>query len=1418
MWTSLLMTFDLLKSQPNSPQLAHEDLQQIHPDDMEEMDLRWKMAMLTMRARKFLKNTGRKLTVNGNETIYFDKSKVECYNCHKSRHFARECRALRNQDNKNKESSRRSVPIETSTSTALVSCDGLGGYDWSDQAEKGPNYALMAYSSLSSDSEVAITELRRKLELAQKQKDEIQLTVENFKNSSKSLSKLIDCQIVDKCKTGLGYNVVPPPYTGNFMPLKPDLSFSGLEEFVSEPIVSEPTVKKPVVETSKAKASADKPKVVRKNFSPPLIEDWISDSEDEAELKPKIEKKTVKPSFAKIEFVKSKEQVKSPRKITVKQGDQNRLNTHSPRGNQRNWNYMMSQRLGSNFEMFNKDCYVCGSFDHMQYDCDNHQRQFNNKKMVKPVWNYTQRVNHQNFSKMTHLSPKRNMVPKAVLMKSCLVSLTTARPVNAAQPRTTVNSARPMKNVFNKAHSTVRRSINNKTATKNSNFNQKVNTARPKAVLNTVKGNHVNAVKASACWGNPQQDLKEKGVIDSGCSRHMTGNMFYLIDFEDIDGGYNIVPKGDLTCLFAKATSDESKLWHRRLGHINLKTMNKLVKGNLVRGLPSKLFENNQTCIACQKGKHHRASSTKDETSGILKSFITGVENLIDQRVKVIRCGNGTEFKNKEMNQLYERKDHLGKFDGKADEEFFVGYSINSKAFRLFNNRTRIVKENLHIQFSENTPNIAGSGPNWLFDIDALTKSMNYKPVVVGNQSNSNAGTKAYDDAGKARMEIVPGKDYIFLVLWTVDPPFSQSLKSSPDAGFKPSGDDEKKVTEELGKEGGDPINTIDGKTSIELPDDPNMPALEDIVYLNNDEDVGAEADINNLDAFMPMDVKSAFLYGKIEEEVYVCQLPGFEDPDFPDRVYKVEKALYGLHQAPRAWYETLSTYLLDNGFQKGKIDKTLFIRRDKGGILLVQVYVDDIIFGSTKKSLCTEFEKMMHKKFQICSMGELTFFLGLQVKQKEDGIFISQDKYVTKILKKFGFTDVKTASTPMETQKPLLKREDGEEVDVHLYRSMIGSLMYLTSSRPDIMFAVCACARYQINLKVSHLHAVKIIFRYLKVQPKLGLWYPKDSPFDLVAYTDSDYAGASLDRKSTTGGCQFLGCRLISWQCKKQTVVANSITEAEYVAASSCCGQVLWIQNQLLDYGYNFMHTKIYIDNESTICIVKNPVFHSKTKHIEIRHHFIRDSNEKKLIQMIKIHTNKNVADLLTKAFDVMGEGSAIPTDSQHTTTIDQPSITQPITVPSTSQPKKTQKPRKPKRKDNEIPQFSGPTEPVADEAVYKERDDSLERAATTSSSLEAEQVSGNINKTRSKATLNESNPWGTGSSSGPRRQDTMGDTISQTWFENVSKTSNDSLLAGVNTPQSNEDSMKLKEVMEFCTKLQQRVLGLENTKTAQA
>ncbi|GJV59591.1 putative ribonuclease H-like domain-containing protein [Tanacetum coccineum] len=283
-------------------------------------------------------------------------------------------------------------------------------------------------------------------------------------------------------------------------------------------------------------------------------------------------------------------------------------------------------------------------------------------------------------------------------------------------------------------------------------------------------------------------------------------------------------------------------------------------------------------------------------------------------------------------------------------------------------------------------------------------------------------------------------------------------------------------------------------------------------------------------------------------EKVYAAGLQLLED-------FLLNRSRIGInkwYQAPRAWYETLANYLLGNGFKRGKIDQTLFIKKQKRDILLVQVYVDDIIFGSTNKDLCTGFEKLMKDKFQMSSMGELTFFLGLQVQQKEDGIFISQDKYVAEILKKFNYTDVKSASTPVDLEKPLVKDGDADDVDVHLYRSMIGSLMYLTASRPDIMFVVCACARFQVTPKTSHLLAVKRIFRYLKGKPTLGLGILGILHLNGLLILIVTMLEQLKIKKSTTGGCQFLGNRLISWQCKKQTVVATSTTEAEYVATAS--------------------------------------------------------------------------------------------------------------------------------------------------------------------------------------------------------------------------------------------------------------------------
>ncbi|GJR69616.1 uncharacterized mitochondrial protein-like protein [Tanacetum coccineum] len=452
----------------------------------------------------------------------------------------------------------------------------------------------------------------------------------------------------------------------------------------------------------------------------------------------------------------------------------------------------------------------------------------------------------------------------------------------------------------------------------------------------------------------------------------------------------------------------------------------------------------------------------------------------------------------------------------------------------------------------------------------------------------------------------------------------------------------------------------------------------------------------------------------------------------------------------------------------------------------------------------------MMHKKFQMSSMGKLTFFLGLQVKQKEDGIFITQDKYVTEILKKFGFADVKTASTHMETQKPLLKDVDGEDVDEHLYRSMIGSLMYLTSSRPNIMFAVCACARYQVNLKVSHLYAVRRIFRYLKGQPKLGLWYPKDYPFDLVAYTDSDYAGASLDRKSITGGYQFLRCRLISWQCKKYTVVANSTTEAEYIAASNCLDKkkviitesIIRRDLQLEDANgvdlpnaaifeqLTLMGAKTTTWNEfsstmasAIICLATNQkfnfskyIFDNMVKNVDsmvqswmylrfvqvfvnkqvgnMSHHiriYVTPSHTKKIFGNMK-REGKGFSGRVTPLFQTMivQAHEEIGEGSEIPTN---PHHT-PIIQPSTSQPQKKQSKRK-QRKYTEIPQSSGPIEHIEDEVAND---------------------------------------------------------------ENVPTQSNDPPLSRFNTLGSGKDRLSLKELMDLYTKLSDRVLDLETTKIAQA
>nr|GEW39266.1 hypothetical protein [Tanacetum cinerariifolium] len=998
------------------------------------------MAMLTMRARRFLQRTGRNLRENGPTSMGFNMSKVECYNCHRKGHFARECRSPKDtRRNSAAEPQRRNVPVETTTSNALVSqCDGVGSYDWSFQAEEEPtNYALMAFSSSSSSSD-----------------------------------------------------------------------------------------------------------------------NEVSDSEDESETKtpqnvpnfvqPSEQVKSRRPSVQHVEiFI-------PPKPASLK-----------PTSNDTRRN--------------RKACFVCKSLDHLIKDCDYHD-----KKMAQPTArNHADMGNHKLYAQMPHPNPQRHMVPAVVLTQSKPVPITVARLVSTDVPKTSVTRPKKVKPVVTKPNSPTRRHTNRSPSLKVSNSPPRV-----------------TAVKASMV--------------------------------------------------------------------------------NAAQGLPTNVFENDNTCVACKKGKQHRAYcktkpvssvdqplyrlhmdlfgptfvkslnkksnclvvtddysrftwvfflATKDETSPILKTFITGLENQLSLKMKVTQSDNGTEFKNNDLNQLCGMKgikreisnkvlvtkphnktpyellhgrtpsigfmrpfgcpmtilntlDSLGKFDGKVDEGFLIRYSISSKAFRVFNSRTHIVQETLHVNFLENKPNVAGSGPTWLFDIDTLTKTMNYQLVTAGNQSNPSADA-AFDekepefDAKKPESEV------------NVSPSSSAQSKKHDDKTKREAKGKSpvdfftgyKNLSVEFEDYSEDNINEVNAADASQLPDDPDMPELEDITYFD---DVGAEADFNNLEtsitvslilitrvhkdhhvtqiisdlssatqtrnmtrvakdqgglsqmfnddfhtcmfacflsqeepkrkvwvlvdlshgkraigtkwvfrnkkdergivvrnkarlvaqghtqeeeidyeevfallarieaiglflayaSFMgfmvyQMDVKSAFLYGTIKEEVYVCQPLGFEDPDYPDKVYKVVKALYGLHQAPRAW------------------------------------------------DLCKSFEKLMEDKFQMSSIGELTFFLGLQVKQKKDGIFISQDIYVGEILRKFRLTDGKSASIPIDTEKPLLKDPDGEDHDLCVPKSVAKPIKKTVASESN--------NKPRNNVRKLHERFGKIYkWSYIKFTPSGYMWKPK--------------------------------------------------------------------------------------------------------------------------------------------------------------------------------------------------------------------------------------------------------------------------------------------------------------------------------------
>ncbi|GJR99788.1 ribonuclease H-like domain-containing protein [Tanacetum coccineum] len=1342
--------------------LDDEDLLQIDDDAMEEINIRWQVAMITARIRKFIKKTGRPIDLKSKNGITFDKSKIECFNY------------------------------------------GLGDFNWSEEDNGTPAaLALMAISSTNSSNPEGSSD-----------KTCIGFGVEYSSEESDNSSRdeMLASPLYENFVREKAYKAVPPP-TGTVMPPRVDVSFTGVDELE----IRNKVIEKEKIETNEYETDTCKSKT----------------------------SETSKGSERSVESEKPKSQA------SFGQG---------------------SRRKGLGYKD-QKYAFTGRPNPTRTVPSQSTARQ----NFSRPV--ISTHTGRPYYPRMDNGNPEEELKDHAIIDSGCSESMT--------GDKEKLSDFKAFNGGYVAFGNDPKgRSITGKGTIETSciDFENVSYVKELKFNLLSVsqicdKKHNVFFTDTECLILSPEFKLVDENLV---ILRAPKKNDVYSLNLK------NIIPSGGVTCLIAKASDDEAVLWHRRLGHVNFKNINKLVKGNLVKGLPSKIFKHDNPCLACRKGKQHKASckkleektvreplellhmdffgpisveslnkkkyclvviddcskfswvfflAYKDETYNILHDLIVGLENKLRHKVKIIRSDHRTEFKNKLMNEFCAKKgikreysiartpqqngvakrknrtlieadrtiladlllpiqfwaeavntacyvlnrvlvnkpqmktlyellmgktpnigfmkpfgcpltilntlDNLGKFDGKSEEGYLLGYSTNRK------------------------------GPDWMFDLEILTPSFNYIPVSKENQVDT--GVKRSDeieeiddqqfivhgistignkeslaDVPKAVQDENAAKE---VPLTTEDQALQNELMNMifQEATAKTHVDDQRKAFEiekkriasekrkekakstfpqrtartnnaqestfstsfqntddDLSNEGifsgnsfdeentdteeeADPDlnnmdNTIDvsstltiriyknhpqtqiiGPTALgvktrkqlqgtsqqhqallsfickqnrtnhkdqhkclfacflsqeepkkitqALADESWVEAMQEellqfklqnvwvlcdlpdgkrvigtkwvfrnkrdkrgtiiknkarLVALGYRQEEGVDYDkvfapvarIKAIRLFLAyasfkgftvyqMDVKNSFLYGTIIEEVYVKQPPGFVDPAHPNKVYKVVKALYGLHQAPRAWYERLSTFLLQHGYRRGAIDKTLFIKREKKDIILVQVYVDDIIFGSTKSSMVKELEEIMQKEFKISSMGELTFFLGLQVKS------------------------IKPAYTLIEANKALGRDEEGEDVDVHLYRSMIGCFMYLTASRPDIMFAVYLC-----------------------------LWYPKDYPFHLEAFLDSDYAGDNLNRRSTTGGCQYLGCRLVSWQCKKQIIVATSSSEAEYVAAASCCAQ--------------------------------NPVLHSKTKHIQIRHHFIRDCYDQRLINVVKVHTNDNVADLLTKGFDL--------------------------------------------------------------------------------------------------------------------------------------------------------------------------------------
>nr|GEV77845.1 hypothetical protein [Tanacetum cinerariifolium] len=1088
-----------------------------------------------------------------------------------------------------------------------------------------------------------IETLKKKLETLKQEREGVDGKLACLLTASKDIDNPIESQRSNKNKEGLGYTVVPPSPAQLYLSPKTDLSWTGLPECTDDTVTdySRPS---PTVESISEDDQNRNPSVSKNLASPITPKPFIKF------VKPKdSQSKTDKKETPKKLRVKSAEQYRKPNKKPNVRGNQR--NWNNLKSHQLGSDFVMKKKACFNCGDFNHLAYGCRKRVKKNFTPRPvaHKPYRPSQRPVRTNMNDA-RPNRTFFNKQAHSYANRPVNRTSAVRspyRAPWVSTVNRKypPVN----RKFSNGSRNFPTTNRKFPTASRKFPTCSTKSSTADMERKGKTVKPSACWFwrpsqnlSNKGNisYLSDYEPSdgeyVSFGQGGCKITGKGTIKTGklefknvyFVKDLKYNLFSVSqiydnknsvlftdsecivlrrDFKLLDDANillrtlkqhnmysidlnNIVPHRDLTCLVAKASADECMLWHMRLGHLNFKTMNELVRHNLVRGLPTKCFENDHTCTGCLKGKQHKAScksklvnsvtkpihtlhmdlfgptsvssishkwyclvvtddffrftwtfflKSKDETSGILKKFITEIENLKDLKVKIIskpqdHCSTevpeGSRNPNPTASTSNPSADQMETLTVKTSIPIVsspvpTAYSTDSQEpssdARLISKRVANQEE------TRSLDNILSLTNRFEDILGGITNSdeSNGEEADISNMettitSSPTPTLRIHKDHSKSQIigpmdtpiqtrnksKEVGEQNFIATIHQKTDPVLLQFClflcflsqvepKKISDALQDPSWVEA--MTKWVLKNKKDERGiVIRNKASLEAQ---GHTQEEGIDY---DEVFAPVARIEAIRLFLAyasfmgftvyqMDSKSAFFYGTIDGEVYVMQPPGFQDPEFPAKVYKVEKAI-----------------------------------KQREDFILVQVCVDGIIFGSSNPQLCREFEALMHEKFQMSAMGELNFFLGRQVLQKEDVIFLSQDKYVRDILKKFGYSDVRSSNTPMDKENPWGKDGTEKDADLHLYRSMIGSLMYLTASRPDIMFAVCACARHQVTPKECYLHAVKRIFRYLKGHPKLGLWYPKESPFNLVAYSDSDYGGSTQDRKSTTGGCQFLGRR----------------------------------------------------------------------------------------------------------------------------------------------------------------------------------------------------------------------------------------------------------------------------------------------------